>query len=126
MACNDLSGETVLVVEDEGLVRIDTAEYLRDAGFSVIEATDATEALEIIRVRTDIDVLFTDINMPGGMDGIELARRVQDRQPTIRVVLTSGAVRPQPHELPGSGLFIEKPYSPEAVRSAVRGRAYVR
>ena len=114
--------ETVLVVEDEGLVRLDVAESLKDAGFAVVEATDASEALEIVLSREDIDVLFTDINMPGPMDGLELAWRVRDYRPEVRLVLTSGAIKPTRDQLPDDGAFISKPYSPEAVTRAVRAQ----
>jgi CheY-like chemotaxis protein len=114
--------ETVLVVEDEGLVRLDAAESLREAGFAVLEATVAAEAMEIVLSGETIDVLFTDINMPGEMDGLELARRVHDCRPAVRLVLTSGAIKPKPDEIPASGAFISKPYSPEAVTRAVKGQ----
>ena len=107
--------ETVLVVEDEGLVRMDAAESLRDAGFAVLEATDAAEAMEIVLSGEEIDVLFTDINMPGAMDGLELARRVHDCRPHVRLLLTSGAIKPTRDQIPDDGAFISKPYSPEAV-----------
>ena len=116
--------ETVLVVEDEGLVRLDAAESLRDAGFAVLEATDAAEAMEIVLAREDIDVLFTDINMPGAMDGLELARRVHDCRPAVRLVLTSGAIKPTREQIPDDGAFIAKPYSPETVTRAVQGKTY--
>jgi CheY-like chemotaxis protein len=113
--------ETVLIVEDEGLVRLDAAESLREAGFAVLEATDAAEALEIVLSGEEFDVLFTDINMPGEMDGIELARRVHDCRPAVRLVLTSGAIKPTRDQLPDDGAFIAKPYSPETVTRAVKG-----
>ena len=121
MAESHNSCETVLVVEDEGLVRMDAAESLREAGFAVLEATDAAEAMEIVLSDEDIDVLFTDINMPGAMDGLELARRVHDCRPGVRLVLTSGAIKPTRDQIPHDGAFIAKPYSPEAVMRAVRG-----
>jgi len=110
---------TVLVVEDEGLVRLDTVDTLRDAGFKVVEAADASEALDIVAVRDDIDMLFTDINMPGSMDGLELARLVHARHPSMRLLLTSGIVRPTTGEMPDDGQFLSKPYTPEAMRQAV-------
>ena len=122
MACDQEGRETVLVVEDEGLVRLDASESLRDAGFAVLEAADAAEALDIVYSREDINVLFTDINMPGTMDGLELARCVHNHRPNIRLVLTSGAVKPSSDQIPDSGSFISKPYSPETVTRAVRGR----
>jgi CheY-like chemotaxis protein len=75
MVCATTFHPTVLVVEDDGLVRIDAADTLREAGFDVIEAEGADEALKVMASRGDIAVLFTDINMPGRMDGVELARR---------------------------------------------------
>lgn len=113
------SHQTVLVVEDDGIVRLDAAETLRDAGFEVIEADDAEEALELIAARDDIALLFTDINMPGRMDGVELARRVHHLHPSIQLLLTSGEVRPTAQQIPDDGAFIPKPYTPQAVTRAV-------
>jgi CheY-like chemotaxis protein len=110
---------TVLVVEDDGLVRFDAAETLRDAGYVVIEADDAEEALALINARDDIALLFTDINMPGHMDGVQLARRAHDRHPAICLLLTSGQVRPTKREIPVDGVFLAKPYSPNDMTRAV-------
>jgi CheY-like chemotaxis protein len=116
------SAQTVLVVEDEGLVRLDAVETLREAGFDVVEADDAAAALDIVAGRADIGVLFTDINMPGGMNGLELARCIHRTHPAIELILTSGAVTPAPDEIPDDGVFLAKPYSPEAVTSAVSAK----
>jgi len=110
---------TVLIVEDEGLVRCDAAETLRDAGLDVLEAADAEQALALVDGRDDIAVLFTDIDMPGGMNGLELARRVRRLHPDIRLLLTSGQMTPTRGELPANGDFIAKPYSPETMTRAV-------
>jgi two-component system, response regulator PdtaR len=110
---------TVLVVEDEGLLRLDAAESLRDAGFEVLEAADACEALETVERRDDIGVVFTDINMPG-MDGMELARRVRRSHPGMGLLLTSGAMRVDPRDIPDHGAFLSKPYSPDVVASTIR------
>ena len=110
----------VLVVEDEGLVRLDAAESLRDAGFEVLEAADACEALETVERRDDIGVVFTDIDMPGGMDELELARRVSLSRPRMRLILTSGSMRVDPREIPDHGAFLSKPYSQDAVASTIR------
>jgi CheY-like chemotaxis protein len=112
--------QTVLVVEDESLVRIDAAESLRDAGFEVVEAADAAEALAAVERRSDIGVMFTDIDMPGGIDGLELARRVRRERPRMRLILTSGAVRPRPQDIPAEGAFFGKPYSTDAVANTIR------
>jgi CheY-like chemotaxis protein len=111
---------TVLVVEDEGIVRLDAAAGLRDAGFDVVEAADADEALTAMEAREDIGVLFTDVEMPGGMNGLELARRVHHRRPRVRLILTSGAVRIDPADMPDTGAFVRKPYSPDAVARTIR------
>ncbi|MBV8682104.1 MAG: response regulator [Caulobacteraceae bacterium] len=111
---------TVLVVEDEGLVRLDAAESLRDAGFEVVEASDGREALEAMERRDDIGVVFTDIDMPGGIDGLELARRVRRVHPRTRLILTSGSVRPDPRQMPADGAFLSKPYSTDVVASTIR------
>ncbi|MBV8592912.1 MAG: response regulator [Caulobacteraceae bacterium] len=110
---------TVLVVEDDGIVRLDAAQSLESAGYQVVEAGDASEALEILAHRSDIDVLFTDINMPGGMDGLELARVVHRTCPEVRLIVTSGAVRPAPGQIPDCGAFLPKPYSPDSIARAV-------
>ncbi|MGI9170040.1 MAG: response regulator [Caulobacteraceae bacterium] len=109
----------MLVVEDEGLVRLDAVETLRDAGFTVVEAPDAEQALNVVERGNAIDVLFTDINMPGRMDGLELAERVRRLQPAIRLLLTSGRITPNHPRMPARGAFISKPYSPEAMTLAV-------
>ena len=108
-----------MVVEDESLVSLDAVETLRDAGYAVVEAANAEQALAVVVGGGNVDVLFTDINMPGRMDGLELARRVNRLEPSIHLLLTSGKVRPGRGEIPNDGLFIAKPYSPEAVTRAV-------
>jgi CheY-like chemotaxis protein len=109
---------TVLVVEDEWIVRLIAAETLRDAGFEVVEAEDAQQALALVTSRRDIGVLFTDINMPGDLDGIALAWRVRQVKPDIGVILTSGKIRPAPGEAP-EGAFLAKPYSPQDMTRTV-------
>jgi len=84
------NSKAVLVVEDEPIIRFDTACTLEAAGFKVVEAEDADEALEQIRHNPDIGLIITDINMPGQMDGLDLARRVRELWPRIRVVIASG------------------------------------
>jgi CheY-like chemotaxis protein len=114
-----MAHETALVVEDEPLTRLDAAETLREAGFEVLEADDAAGALELIEERDDIALLFTDINMPGAVDGCELARRAHEMHPAMRLILTSGEVRPAEEDIPDAGIFLAKPYSPAAVTAAV-------
>lgn len=100
----------VLVVDDEPLIRMNAADMLADAGWSAIEAADADEALDLLHSHPEVTVLFTDINMPGSMDGLDLARRVHDLRPDVHLVITSGKLRLGRAELPGEGRFIGKPY----------------
>ena len=101
----------VVVAEDEVLVRMMTVARLSDAGFEIIEATDAAEAIEILNSREGgIHVLFSDINMPGAMNGLELAHHVRTRWPSIALVLTSGLASPTMSDMPLNCRFIPKPY----------------
>jgi CheY-like chemotaxis protein len=110
----------VLIVEDELLVRMDAAEMIGAAGFEVVEAADADEAIEILETRSDIAVVFTDIQMPGSMDGLKLARAVRGRWPPIKIIATSGRHRIGETELPEGGRFLSKPYSARQVTSVLR------
>ncbi len=112
---------TVLVVEDEFLVRMTVAEYLRDEGFEVIEAGDADQALTMLKNGAKIDVLFSDVRMPGSIDGCELARRVRADWPTLPNILTSG----YSEELLSArrvceDIVIPKPYRPQAIVTTIR------
>jgi CheY-like chemotaxis protein len=80
----------VLVVEDDEILRMCAADVVADAGFTPVEATNADEAVAILESRSDIALLFTDIQMPGGMDGLGLAQAVHNRWPAIKIILVSG------------------------------------
>lgn len=112
--------KTVLVVEDEILTRVDAVACLREAGFDVVEAGSGVEALAVIRARDDVDLIFTDIQMPGPVDGLELARRARETHPRVRLVFTSGARRVDTDNLPGEGVFFSKPYDAENVAQTVQ------
>ena len=103
----------VLVVEDESLVRMYATDVLEDAGYEVIEAGNAQQALAQLEARPDIDVIFTDINMPGDMDGFALAREVHKRRPGIHLILTSGRMRLDRAAVPEAVAFMPKPYTAE-------------
>jgi CheY-like chemotaxis protein len=105
----------VLIVEDEFLLRMNAAEMIGDAGFDVIEAGNADEAIAILEARPDIHVVFTDIQMPGSMDGMKLARFVRGRWPPIKIVATSGFVNVGKDDLPEGSRFLPKPYRPEQI-----------
>jgi two-component system, response regulator PdtaR len=105
----------VLIVEDEWLLRELAVELVEDAGFVALQAGDADEAVALLEARSDIAAIFTDINMPGSIDGLELAHTVRDRWPLIKILVASGLLRPQQSDLPPSSGFLEKPYRGEAV-----------
>ncbi len=110
---------TVLVVEDEPLVRMCAVDMFEDAHFEVVDAANADQALQILEARRDIDVLFTDINMPGKMDGFGLALEVEARWPAVHLILTSGKVALERGSIPGHGRFVAKPYTAEALARVV-------
>jgi len=105
----------VLIVEDEFLLRMDAIEMIAAAGFEVVEAENADQAIAILESRPDITVVFTDIQMPGSMDGLKLARAVRGRWPPIKIVATSGHIHVAETDLPDGGRFLPKPYSPDQV-----------
>lgn len=102
---------TILVVEDESLIRMSIADHLEESGFEVLEARDADQALEILANNPAITIIFTDVDMPGSMDGIALAQAVRDRWPPVRIYVTSGLWRLNTDELPNDAVFIPKPYN---------------
>ena len=105
----------ILVVEDEALVRLAAVGMLEDAGFCMIEAVDGDQALELLAADSDIQLLFTDVTMPGTIDGLALARHVRDRWPHIAIMIVSAKQMAHTEELPPGSRFEQKPYSPDAV-----------
>lgn len=101
----------LLVVEDEMLVRMDFADLAQAAGFETVEASSADEAIGVLHSRDDIRVVFTDIRMPGTMDGIALAHYVRDRWPPTIIVICSGNEPPSAEALPREARFVSKPCS---------------
>jgi CheY-like chemotaxis protein len=110
----------VLVVEDDFLIRIGAVEMIEAAGFDVVEAANADEAMEILEIRLDITVVFTDIQMPGSMDGLKLAAAIRGRWPPIKIVATSGIVDVRKVDLPEGGRFLPKPYSSAEIVETLR------
>jgi two-component system, response regulator PdtaR len=115
-----LKSKAILVVEDETLIRLWAADLLEENGFSVIEAKDADAALKVLECRPDVNLLFTDVQMPGSLNGMELAREVHARWPRILLVITSGRERPMRSEIPDDGRFVAKPYSAEELLGQVK------
>jgi len=100
----------VLIVEDEVLLRMQAVQIVEEAGLDVLEAANAQDAISILESRGDIRIVFTDIQMPGSMDGLALAWAVRDRWPPIAIIITSGRVRPATHEMPANVNYVSKPY----------------
>lgn len=110
----------VLVVDDEPLVRMLGVDVLEDAGFTVVEAGNAAEALEKLRAHPEVRLVFTDVNMPGELNGLELAQVIHERRPDIRLLIASGQVRPSQDELPAEGQFLPKPWNADEVVGRIR------
>ena len=111
---------TVLVVEDEPLVRLDVVDQLEAEGFEVFEAAHADQAIAILDANPTIRLLFTDIDMPGSMDGLKLAAAVRDRWPPVKIIVTSGHRIIEVTDLPDGSVFFSKPYRHDAVMTSVR------
>jgi CheY-like chemotaxis protein len=110
----------VLVVEDEALLRLHAVGLVEEAGFVAIEAVNGDEAIAILEARSDIAVVFTDVRMPGSMDGLKLAKAVRDRWPPIPIVVVSGHLFIEEDELPPHSKFFGKPYNTNEVISYIR------
>jgi CheY-like chemotaxis protein len=105
----------VLVVEDESLVRVVALEAIGAAGFPAYAAANADEAIRILERQSNIQIVFTDISMPGSMDGIRLAQCIHDRWPPVQFIVTSALAKFRDAELPSGSIFVSKPYSPEQI-----------
>lgn len=113
-------GVTVLVVEDDVLVRMDIVQSLEDDGFDVLEASNADEAIVLLTAHPEVRLMFTDIDMPGSMDGLKLATAVRDRWPPVNIIVTSGHRAMSTDTLPVVGRFFNKPYDPSKIIQAIR------
>lgn len=114
----------ILIVEDEPLLRMAAVDMVEDAGFEAVEAADATEAVQILETRPDIRIVFTDIDMPRGMDGMKLAACIRSRWPPIMIVLTSGHHDLPEVTMPPNSVFFPKPYRQREVIAAFRSMAH--
>src|SRR5436305_14716991 len=120
MGLSGAARPVVWIVEDEFLLRMNAVDMIRAAGFDAVEAANADEAIDILETRRDITVVFTDIQMPGSMDGLKLARAVRGRWPPIKIVATSGLVHVTEADLPDGGRFLPKPYSQNEIAILLR------
>ena len=116
----DVRKAAILVVEDEAIIRMMAMDMVESAGFEAIEATDSTMAVRILEHRADIQVVFSDIDMPRGMDGMMLATSVKTRWPSIGIILTSEHFLAGDPRLPDSGRFFSKPYREREIVAAMR------
>src|SRR5262245_30312992 len=113
---------TVLVVEDEVLIRMAVSDYLRDCGYRAVEAGNGDEADTVLKADPHIDVVFSDVSMPGEIDGFALAQWVRRERPAVRVILTSGIGKTarEASELCGDGPLLDKPYDHGDVERRIR------
>jgi two-component sensor histidine kinase/FixJ family two-component response regulator len=114
------SSTNVLVVEDEMVLRMRAVDIVEDAGFTAVEAVDADQALSILESRSDISLLFSDIQMPGSMDGLKLAHAVHDRWPSIKIILVSGHVKLSDADTPADSRFFGKPLEAKQMIAELR------
>ena len=104
------AGHIVLIVDDEPLQRMAVADMLYDAGFWTVEAADADQAIRMLESRDDIRIVFLDIVMSHGIDGLQLAKIVRERWPHVNILLTSGKMYAAEHAMPDGAVFFHKPY----------------
>ena len=117
MAHSKKQKHVILVVEDEALIRMHAADMIHDLGFEVIEAADADQAISLLESIPEIFAVFTDIQMPGSMDGLRLVAVVKNRWPPVALMVTSGQLRPRDTDLPENAHFLPKPYSMGELKS---------
>jgi CheY-like chemotaxis protein len=115
-----MSQIVVLVVEDEPLIRFDIVAQLEDDGFCVFQAKNADDAIALLLAEPSIRILFTDIDMPGSMDGLRLSAAVRQRWPPIRIIVTSGHRQVEITDLPDGSVFFSKPYRHHDVVASMR------
>lgn len=113
--------KVVLVVDDEVFARLLAVQIFLDQGFTVLEAEDADQAIDVLDRNDDVGLLFTDISMPGDMDGLGLIHVIQRQRPQIRCIATSGRVDPNLRAFPGTVAFLAKPFTAFNLMEAIQG-----
>lgn len=109
----------VLIVEDSAMIRMGAVDIVLSAGYEALEASDADEAIRILEARDDIDLVFTDVHMPGTMDGIKLSHCIRDRWPPVKLIVASGAAILEESSLPFGSRFFSKPYDDHVIADAM-------
>ena len=113
----------VLVVDDECFVRMGAVQLVEQAGHQVIEAANADDAIRILESRTDVEIVLSDVKMPGSMDGLELIRVIRTRWPPIRLILTSGKALAAQSAMPLGSVFLSKPFAYQELAGALERAA---
>lgn len=111
----------VLVVEDESIIRMNTVAMIEDAGYEVVEASNADDAITVLEARPEIRAVFSDIEMPGSMDGLKLIHAIRKRWPPAVLILASGRVSPLVGDMPERTIFLRKPYVERDLLKALEG-----
>jgi CheY-like chemotaxis protein len=115
-----LNGKAVvLVVEDTAILRMEAVDLVQSAGYEALEANSADEAIRILESRADIDLVFTDVQMPGTMDGIKLSHYIRNRWPPVKLIVVSGMAILEESSLPEGSRFFPKPYTNHAIADAM-------
>lgn len=114
-----LKPATVLIVENEVLIRLELMDRLLEAGLAVFTAADADEAISALDTHSEIEILLTDIKMPGSMDGLRLAHHVRHRWPPVRIIVVSGLAETLLNDLPLDSIFLSKPHAPQVLHDAL-------
>jgi CheY-like chemotaxis protein len=111
----------ILVVEDDPIIRMGALRLVADAGFEALEAENGDEAIRILEARSDVHLVFTDVGMPGTMDGIKLAHYIRQRWPLVKLIVASGKAILDESHLPAGARFFPKPYSDSTIVGAMMG-----
>lgn len=109
----------VLVVDDSALIRMGAVDLVQSAGYEALEAQDSDEAIRILEARDDIDLVFTDVQMPGTMDGIKLSHYIRNRWPPVKLIVASGMAILEESSLPTGSRYFAKPYTDTAITDAM-------
>jgi len=111
----------ILVVEDDPIIRMGAVDLVMAAGFEALEASDADQAIRVLESRPDIHLVFTDVTMPGSMDGIKLAHYIRERWPPVKLIVASGQTIIEESQLPVGARFFYKPYDESSIVKAMTG-----
>ncbi|QLH71832.1 response regulator [Rhodopseudomonas palustris] len=109
----------VLIVEDSTIIRMGAVDLVLSAGYEALEANDAEGAIRILEARNDVDIVFTDVRMPGTMDGIKLSHYIHDRWPPVKLIVASGEAILEKSSLPTGSRFFSKPYDERSITDAI-------